>query len=259
MFRLILAATLCAPLAAFAASCKYEAPRHLQLDLAGVRAVQVEVNSYDLHLNAAPGSRQLLLDGRACASDAAMLDRLQVSQRREGDQLIISLGGDRASGGFSFHLFGSSYASLEVNLRLPPELPATVRVGSGDAWVTGMHQLASVVGSGDLHVSDVAGAFSTSVGSGDVDATGVGSLRAGAIGSGDLKAQGVKGDAQIGAIGSGDVKLQDVGGSVRVDTLGSGDLVVRNVGGGLSLGAKGSGDVDHSGVRGKVSVPRSDD
>jgi hypothetical protein len=46
---------------------------------------------------------------------------------------------------------------------------------------------------------------------------------------------------------------------VHADTLGSGDLTVRNVGGDLSLGAKGSGDVDHSGVKGKVSVPHDDD
>lgn len=258
MFRIILAAALCAPLAVLAAPCKYEAPRHLQLDLAGVRGVQLEVNSFDLHVKAAPGSRQLLLDGRACASEASMLDRLQVSQRREGDQLIVALGGNRSGGGFSLNLFGASYASLDVTVQLPPEMPTTLRVGSGDAWAVGLHQLASVVGSGDLHVSQISGAFSTSVGSGDVDASDVGSLQAGAVGSGDLRAQRVKGDAKVGAIGSGDVKLHDVGGSVRVDTLGSGNLVVRNAGGDLSLGAKGSGDVDHSGVRGKVSVPRDD-
>lgn len=260
MFRLILAALLCAPLATMAATpCKYEAPRHLQLDLAGVRAVQLEVRSFDLHVAATPGARQLVLNGRACASDAAMLDRLQVNQRREGDQLIVTLGGNHAGSGFSFSLFGSSYANLDVNVQLPPDMPTTVRVGSGDAWVTGMHQLASIVGSGDLHVSHISGAFGTSVGSGDVDASDVGSLQAGSIGSGDLKAQAIKGDAKVGAIGSGDVKLRDVGGSVRVDTIGSGDLVVNGVGGSLSVGAKGSGDVNYSGVRGKVDVPRDDD
>jgi hypothetical protein len=50
-----------------------------------------------------------------------------------------------------------------------------------------------------------------------------------------------------------------VGGSVHADTLGSGDLEVSDVGGDFSLGAKGSGDVNHSGVKGKVSVPHDDD
>ncbi|TAL73159.1 MAG: hypothetical protein EPN56_03795 [Rhodanobacter sp.] len=259
MFRSVLAVLLCAPLAALAAPCKYEAPRHLQLDLAGVRGVQLEVRSFDLHVKAAPGTRQLQLNGRACASEASMLDRLQVNQRREGDQLIVTLGGDRSGSGSGFNLFGASYASLDVSVQLPPEMPTTVRVGSGDAWVSGLQQLASIVGSGNLHVSNISGAFSTSVGSGDVDANGVGSLKVGAVGSGDLKAQGVKGEANVGAIGSGDVKLRDIGGNVRVDTIGSGDLVVNGVGGSLSVGAKGSGDVNYSSVRGKVDVPRADD
>lgn len=257
MRPIAVALLLLAPLSAFAADqCRYQAPRNLQLDLAGVHGVQIDVNSYDLHVNGAPGTKQLVLNGRACASDQSLLDKLQITQRREGDQLIIELGGQNT---FSFHLFGSSYTNLEANVQLPPELPVAVRVGSGDATVAGLQQLRSTVGSGDLHVSSIAGAFSTSVGSGDVDASDVGSLQAGSVGSGDLKARGVKGDAKVGSIGSGDVTLHNVGGSVRVDTLGSGDLSVHDVGGDLSLGAKGSGDVDHSGVKGKVSVPRDDD
>lgn len=257
MNRLLFAALLCAPLSAFAAQpCKYEAPRQAQVDLAGVRGVQVEVRSYDLHVLGTPGAKQLQWQGRACASDAALLDRLQVSQRREGDQLILTLGGER---GVSFNLFGSSYASLDVHLTLPPELPLTVRVGSGDADVDGMTQLHGQVGSGDLHVRRITGALHASVGSGDIDASDIGSLQLGTVGSGDFKGQRIKGDAKVGAIGSGDVDLREVGGSVRVDTLGSGDLDVHGVGGDLSLGAKGSGDVDHSGVKGKVALPRDDD
>lgn len=257
MRRAALALLLLAPLSVYAADqCKYQAPRNLQLDLAGVRGVQIDVNSYDLHVNGAPGARQLVVNGRACASDQSLLDKLQITQRREGDQLIIELGGQDT---FSFHLFGSSYTNLEANVQLPPELPVTVRVGSGDASVAGVQQLRTMVGSGDLHVSNISGAFSTSVGSGDVDASDVGSLQAGSVGSGDLKASGIKGDAKVGSVGSGDVTLRNVGGSVHVDTLGSGDLGAHDVGGDLSLGAKGSGDVNHSGVKGKVSVPRDDD
>lgn len=258
MRRLLTTALLFAPIAAFAASpCKYEAPRNLQLDLAGVRSVQIDVNSQDLHLTGSDNAKGLTLTGRACASEQAMLDKLQVTQRREGDQLLIDIGN---TGSFSFSLFGgSSYASLDVTVQLPANLPVTVRVGSGDADVSGVQQLQTNVGSGDLHVRQVSGKFATSVGSGDVDATDIGSLDLGSVGSGDFKAEGIKGDARIGSIGSGDVTLRNVGGSVRADTLGSGDLDVSDVGGDFSLGAKGSGDVNHSGVKGKVSVPHGDD
>ncbi|OOG36278.1 DUF4097 family beta strand repeat-containing protein [Rhodanobacter sp. C05] len=257
MRRLLAAALLLAPLAAFATTaCKYEAPRNLQLDLAGVRAVQIEVHSQNLHLTGSDNGKGLTLTGRACASDKAALDGLQVTQRRDGDQLLLDIGGDNH---VSFNLFGSSYANLDVTVQMPASLPATVSVGSGDADVSGLQQLQSNVGSGDLHVRKVSGKFATSVGSGDVDATDVGSLELGSVGSGDFKAAGITGDAKVGSIGSGDVVLRKVGGSVRADTLGSGDLTVSDVAGDFSLGAKGSGDVSHSGVKGKVSVPKDDD
>lgn len=257
MRRFLFTILLCAPLGAFAASpCKYEAARNLQLDLAGVRGVQIDVHSQTLHVSAAAGSKTLDLKGRACASDQRSLKDLQITQRREGDQLLIDIGGGN---GFSINLFGSSYANLEASLQLPDNMPLTVSVGSGDADVADVHALKSHVGSGDLHVRRVAGAVSSSVGSGDIDVSDVGSLDLGSVGSGDFKGDGVRGDVRIGSIGSGDVTLKNVGGSVRAETLGSGDLQVSGVGGDFSLGAKGSGDVGHSRVRGKVSVPSDDD
>lgn len=256
MRRVVLAIVLLAPLGAFAASCKFEAPRHLQLDLSGVRTVQIEVHSHDLHLVGSDSSKGLTLDGRACASEQSALDGLQVTQRREGDQLLLDLGGNSH---FSFNLFGSSYANLEVTVQLPPSLPVTVNVGSGDADVRGVQQLQGLVGSGDLHVHSIAGRFGASVGSGDIDATDIGSLALGSVGSGDFNADDIKGDARIGNIGSGDVVLRKVGGSAHADTLGSGDLTVSDVSGDFTLGAKGSGDVSHAGVVGKVSVPHDND
>ncbi|MEO9080155.1 MAG: DUF4097 family beta strand repeat-containing protein [Rhodanobacter sp.] len=256
MRRLVLASLLFAPLGAFAATCKFEAPRHLQLDLSGVKMVQIEVRSQDLHLLGSDTATGLSLDGRACASDKTVLDSLQVTQRRDGDQLLLDIGGNSLS---SFRLFGSSYASLDVHVKLPTNLPVTVNVGSGDADVRGVQQLQSQVGSGDLHVRKVANKFGASVGSGDIDASDIGSLALGSVGSGDFRGEKISGDASVGSIGSGDVELRQIGGSVRADTLGSGDLTVSDVGGDFSLGAKGSGNVSHAGVKGKVSVPRDDD
>ncbi|HET6433245.1 DUF4097 family beta strand repeat-containing protein [Dyella sp.] len=255
---LIVAALLAAPLPALAASeCKYEAPRNLDADLAGVRGVQISLRSETLHLVGRTGAgTSLSLKGRACASDQATLDDLQVRQRREGDQLIIEVAEHR---GMHISMFGNSYNSLELDVALPASMPVALTVGSGDADVSGVQQLDAQVGSGDLNVRQIAGRFAASVGSGDIDASDVGSLSLGSVGSGDARVSGVRGDASVGSIGSGDVTIKQVGGSVHADTIGSGDLQVRDVGGDLSLGAKGSGDVDYSGVKGKVSVPRDDD
>ena len=255
--RTILASLLLlVPLAGHATDrCAFEAPRDMNIDLAGVRGVQIQVYSYALHVTGRADARKLDVHGRACASDRSMLDGLTVTQRREGDQLVLELGGGQRSG---FHLFGSSYSDLDVTVQLPADLPLTVDVGSGDAEVSGVRQLDSHVGSGDLHVRNVAGRFATGVGSGDVEANDVGSLEVGSVGSGDLTASGIGSDARVGSIGSGDVRLRNVRGSVRVDTLGSGDLDVDGVGGDLSVGAKGSGDVSHNGVKGRVQVPSDD-
>ncbi|WP_430388140.1 DUF4097 family beta strand repeat-containing protein [Dyella sp. 20L07] len=257
MRRLLLATALLIPLAAFADDCQYEAPRNLTLDLAGVRTVQVELRSYDLHITGSDSAKGGTLTGRACASDPKLLNDLVVTQRREGDRLIIEAGGGSH---MSINFFGHSrYTGMQLNLQLPAQMPLELSVGSGDAWVTGMRGLDAQVGSGDLHVNKIGALFSGSVGSGDVDATDIGSLNVGSVGSGDFKVNGVNGDVRVGSVGSGDITIGEVSGSVRVDTLGSGDLRVRNVRGDFSVGAKGSGDVSHSGVQGKVSVPHDRD
>jgi hypothetical protein len=250
------AVLLFAPMTAMAATpCTHQAPRHMQLDLAGVRGVQIEVNSHTLHVRGGSADG-LTLDGQACASDEASLAALQVSHRREGDQLILDMGGD--SGG-AVHLFGSSYRHLEATVQLPAKLPLRLDVGSGEADARDLGHLRGNVGSGDLRVSRIAGVFDASVGSGDIDATDIGRLNLGSVGSGDVRAKAIKGDVRIGSIGSGDVTLSQVDGSVNADTLGSGDLNVSGVAGDFTLGAKGSGDVDHRDVKGRIDVPSSDD
>lgn len=254
MRHLILAGLMLLPLAAHADDCKFQAPRNLQLDLNGVRSVQIDLRSYDLHLRGDSGARVGELTGKACASSQALLDDLVVTQRREGDVLIVQAGRDGSHWGI-----GRSYTDLKLDLKLPPSMPITLNVGSGEAWVDGVKRLDTHVGSGDLHAKNIDGPLTASIGSGDLDASNVGSVELGAVGSGDFKGVDIKGNVRVGSIGSGDVALMRVGGSVRADTLGSGDLAVHDVAGDLSLGAKGSGDVNHSGVRGKVNVPRDRD
>lgn len=256
MRYLIAASLLLAPLVAAAADdCKFQADRNLQLDLGGVHSVQIDLRSYDLHLRGDGSARTGELTGRACASSQDLLDDLIVTQRREGDVLIVQAGRDRSHWSFS----GRNYADLKLDLKLPSSMPVTLNVGSGDAWAEGLKRLDAHVGSGELHVKNIEGPLTASIGSGDIDANNVGSVELGAVGSGDFKGEDIRGNVRVGSIGSGDVSVQRVGGSVHAQTLGSGDLTARDVGGDLTLGAKGSGDVNHSGVRGKVNVPRDRD
>ena len=257
MRRLFIAVLLLAPASVFAAApCKYQAPRNLQVNLAGVRAVEIDVHSHNLHLTASEATQKLIITGHACSSDKAVMNSLQVTQKLTGDQLLIEIGANSQA---PSNLFGSSYAYLDINMQLPARIPLTLGVGSGNATVSGVQQLQSHVNSGDLHVRHTSGKFAASLGAGDIDANDIGSLDLSSVGSGDVKIEGIKDDAKIGSIGSGDVMLRRVGGSVHADTLGSGDLGVKDVGGSFSLGAMGSGDVTHARVKGKLSLPRDDD
>jgi DUF4097 and DUF4098 domain-containing protein YvlB len=253
---LVLLPLLLIPLTASADECRYSAPRNLQDDLAGVRGVQIELHSHDMHLVGSGNASGLQLNGRACASSESALDNLQVTKHREGDQLIIDVGGDSR---MNVSFFGVSYQELDLQIQLPSNMPVTVNTGSGDAYVSGLTRLDAQTGSGDLHVNNIAGEVKVTNGSGDVDIAQIGSLQVGSVGSGDLKAIGVKSNVRLGSVGSGDVVLDQVGGNVDVGTLGSGDLTVRNVHGDLTVGAKGSGDVTHSNIGGRISVPHDDD
>ncbi len=251
--------------------CKASEPRELKLDLAGVKSVLFEVNHHDLHIQGGPGTAGNLT-GRACASSPERLKQLTVTQRKSGDQLVVTLA--RKSDGF---WIGNTYAYLDIHASIPATLPVRLDVGSGDADVNGIASLVVDTGSGDVKGRDIKGAVTAKAGSGDIQLERIGALTLTSIGSGDFRATQVNGGAEVGVVGSGDLDLVEVAGnvhvgsvgsgdvdvrntkgSVTVDSIGSGDLTVRDVAGDLTVKRKGSGDVNHSGVRGKTSVPKED-
>jgi hypothetical protein len=241
------------PFAAHAAEehCQFQAPRSLDADLRGVTGVTVEVHSHDLRVDASGTGPALALRGRACASAQDLADALTVTQRREGSQLIITLGENARINWTS----GSHYAYLKVAVKMPANVPVVVHVGSGDAETHGVASLDAEVGSGDLNAYDTVGAVKAHVGSGDVTVKGAASVEIPSVGSGDAKLSKIAGAVRVGSIGSGDLDAEDIGGNVDIGTLGSGDVKVDGVKGSLTVQTKGSGEVEHRNVGGKVSVP----
>ena len=250
--------------------CKFSRPQALDLDLSGAKAVVFEVNSHDLNLQAGPAAKAAL-SGRACASTQDLLSQLSLSQRKVGDKLVVTL--ERRSG-LNINLGSSTYAWLDIHGTLPDTVMVQLKVGSGDATLSGAQAMSADVGSGDVTARDIRGRATVAVGSGDIALERVGALHVVSLGSGDIQADGVRGDATVGSvgsgnlavhdvqgaarierIGSGDVELGDVRGTVSLGTLGSGDLDVRNAGG-LNVQRTGSGSVRHAGVSGTIDLPR---
>lgn len=269
---LALAIAIAAPATAAEEHCKHTEPRQLDLDIGDAKAVVFDVASHDLKLVARSGNHHGLR-GRACASDAKLLTQLSITQRREGDKLVVLLRREGRSQGLFF--FGKNYAYLELDGSVPDDMPVQLKVGSGDAEVRGAVIVSADVGSGDAVIRDTRGLVAFDVGSGDVEVDGAGSLKGISIGSGDAQARHVRGPVSIGTIGSGDFDLEDgqgrveiesigsgdaelsrIGGDVVIGSVGSGNVGAREVRGGLTVRSVGSGSIDHSGVTGTVSLPR---
>jgi hypothetical protein len=253
--------------------CEHSAARDLKLDIGDARAVVFDIGPHDLRLTASPKAPGRV-HGRACSSDPKALEDLVVTQERVGDKLVVRAGRKEHN---VINLFGSYYASLELEGTVPDNVMVQLDVGSGDAWVTGASALSVDTGSGDVDAKRIRGAVTAKVSSGDVVLEDIGSLRVlsigsgdmsaarvrgavdvGSIGSGDFELDGAQGDVEIGSIGSGDANVSDIGGDVQVGSIGSGSLDARDVRGGLTARSVGSGSVKHSGVAGAVDVPKQD-
>lgn len=269
-FPMLALLMLSAPTLASDRYCRHEAPRQLTLDIGDARTVVFEVGPHDLTVASRAGA-PAAMEGRACSSHADRLDRLKIEQRRAGDKLIVRMYQEGNASSFSF---GAHYAYMNLTATLPDQLPVQVKVGSGEAEVTGAPIFSADVGSGHAVGRDIRGLVAASVGSGEIDIHGAGSLNVVSIGSGEVDAEKVRGPTQVGSIGSGgfrlsgggDVEIRSIGsggaelrgisGNVTVGSVGSGSVDVRDVAGNLSVRSIGSGDVDHDGVNGKIDIPK---
>ncbi|MEP7098075.1 MAG: DUF4097 family beta strand repeat-containing protein [Dokdonella sp.] len=263
------------PALATANECKFTTQRDFDVDAAGLNTVAFVLGSTDVTVEGVPGLAKVEARGKACASDQAWLAELAVDQQRSGDRITITPHTDRHS---NTSWFGSSYAYIELHVRVPAQLAIDIQSHSGDADVRNVAALGFNASSGDLRVDKIAGALTAEVSSGDVNGGDIGSLdvrrtssgdftlrdvhgdvKVARAGSGDLKFDKVGGSVAIGSVGSGDVSASQVTHDVTIDSVGSGDVSVDSVGGNFSVRKKGSGDVHQHDVRGTVSVPHDRD
>lgn len=254
-----------------AAQCEHQAARDFDIDVSGLRALVVENGSSDLRVRGVAGLQKIEVRGKACASEAAMLDTLQLNQGRDGDRAIVAV--DKSVRN-SNSWFGSNYAYIDLEVRVPAALAVEVASSSGDADIRDIAALTMKTSSGDVDLNDIAGGVEMSASSGDVEARNVGSftlistssgdmnvvgvrgnVRADRGGSGDLHFEKVSGSVEVGSVGSGDVSLRDIEGDVLVGATGSGDVSADGIGGNLTVRAQGSGETTHRNVKGRVELP----
>ena len=264
-----------APALAAAGECRFTAQRNFDVDAAQLKTVALDLGSTDVVVEGVPGLAKVEVRGTACASEQAWLAALSVAHRVDGERLVVTPQKAPDTGASWLH---SSYAYLDLHVRVPANLAVDVRSRSGDASLNGVAAVTFEASSGDLGVQHIAGALTVQVSSGDVHGEDLGSVDVRGTGSGDIRLRSVRGDVQvarsgsgdltfddvrgavrIGRVGSGEVEVSRTGGDVSIDSIGSGDVNVNAIGGNFSVHAKGSGDIAHREVRGVVSVPQGED
>ena len=151
-----------------------------------------------------PGSgTTLAAAGRACASSQAYLDQTQLHVRRQGGVVPVHVQVPGEMKGI-----GLMYASLDLTVSVPGDLPVEITDSSGDMTLESV-RVAKVLDS-----------------SGDISARGL---------EGDVDVERVSGDVRIDRDSSGDIRIAEIGGNVEVLADGSGQVRVTSVKGTVRL------------------------
>jgi hypothetical protein len=259
--------------AAFAsdAGCEFRAERKAGIDAAGVTKIVLRTGAGDLHVSGRAKATRIEAHGTACATAQALLDRVQISVRREGDVVYLETQMPPDPG---LSWGKNDYANLDLNITLPDLIGVEAIDSSGDATFEDLKSLVLEDSSGDLELQRIAGTVDVGDSSGDLEIRGAGSVRV-RDSSGDVEIEDVKGDVTVVADSSGDIevsqadgsvrieqdssggiRVEDVRGSVIVDADSSGDIYARRVRGDFTVKADSSGNIGHESIGGKISVPR---
>jgi len=127
--------------------------------------------------------------------------------------------------------------SIDLIITLPPSLALDIDDGSGSVVISGMGSNVRIEdGSGSIELGGIAGNVTVE------------------DGSGSIRIHDINGGVEIHD-GSGEIDIRHVGGTVRIHD-GSGSISVEDLDGDFIVAGDGSGSIHHSGVRGKVDIPR---
>lgn len=245
-----LLALLALPITALAwdLDCRYGADRKARVVTTGATRVEIVARAGDLTVRPSSDTT-LAAAGRACASSQAFLDQTQMHVRRQGDLVQVHVQvPDEMKG------IGLMYASLDLTVSVPGDLPVEITDSSGDMTLESVRVTKILDSSGDISARRLKGDVEIDDSSGDLrveDTTGAVSVR---DSSGDIVIRGAS-RVHIPLDSSGEIDVERVTGDVRIDRDSSGDIRIADVGGSVEVLADGSGQVRVTGVKGTVNLP----
>lgn len=216
-----------------------------------ISRLTVHAGSGELRIEGHADLDEIVVVGRACASDEAYLEELTVSaEARDGGVTLETHYPDRRG-------WGSGRASIDLVVLVPAGLAVDVDDSSGGMVVEGTGPLRIDDSSGAIRIADVRGSVVIDDSSGGIE---VRSVEGGLTlddGSGGIDVRAVTGTVRI-RDGSGSIEVVQAGADVIVESDGSGSIGVRDVAGSFRVERDGSGGIRHADVRGSVEIPRED-
>ena len=227
--------------------CRFTALREATVEAVDVARVQVIAGAGTLRIEGKPGLRQARIRGTACASDKALLEDIELTTRRDGNDLVV-FANDR-----DLELRNREYARLNVVIEVPEFIAAAIADSSGDIELAGLGSVDVKDGSGDISARGIRGNVTIEDNSGSIKLSDVNGDVSVEDGTGEIQLADVAGAVDI-RDGSGSILLQRVSRSAAI-TDGSGDIDVDGVGGNLTVRSDGSGDIDYRAVRGTIRLP----
>jgi len=237
------------PLSASAQS-RCEHREDVQFSITDANMLDIGAGSGSLDVRGEEGLDGIRVVAILCASDADDLRDLSVELSKRGSGASLSTEyPDRRPG------FGTRYARIDLEVRVPAGLNLKIDDGSGSMSLENIGDVEIEDGSGSVRI-DGAGSVRINDGSGDLDISNVSGDVDADDGSGGMKIRGVSGAVRI-EDGSGSIVISDVGGSVWMGSIGSGAVSVKGVTGGLTVKSGRRSRIDYSNVEGEIDLPRS--
>jgi len=254
-------------------NCRFRADRTAGTDAKGVEKVVIRAGAGDLKVIGRAKADRIDARGVACAGKQELLDAAQINVRREGNVVYVETALPQNDAGWSWGK--NDYATIDLNIALPSNLPVDAIDSSGDAEFADLNTLALQDSSGDLRLERIAGAVDLTDSSGDLRIGHAGSVRlrdsSGDIeidqvrtdvdvlvdSSGDMEITHVDGSVKVEQDSSGSIRVEDVKGSVEVTSDSSGDIYAARVGGDFTVSEDSSGSIGHDAISGRISVPQN--
>jgi hypothetical protein len=237
-----------APLEAGASQCEESKIIDRTFDASDFSALELKALAGYLEVTPSTGS-EIHFWARACTSDQEYLDMMDLDVIETQDQLKLA-----AIIPWHQEDFEPRYASMDIELSLPANLPLRVKDSSGDMLIEGVSVTKIEDSSGEIRVTGGLTDLVIRDSSGDINVSELtGSVRV-SDSSGDIRLRNIEQDVEIPGDSSGSIDIRRVKGSVRVDSDGSGDIEIDDVGMDVSIGSDGSGDIEIEDVRGRVVI-----